>query len=128
VKLFDATIKNKTENLTKQNFQEANGFIIAFSLANTNSFVRARGLIQKVIDVKGEDCPMILVGTQMEVEYRIKSNQPNRLANDYKMDYMTVSAKTGEGIEQMMETIQGLTFKQKIVPEIKAAREISESG
>ena len=124
MKLFDATIENKTKNLTKQNYQEANGFIIAFSLANTDSFVRARGLIQKVIDVKGEDVPMILVGTQMEVEEKkVGIDQPKMLANDYDMKYMEVSAKTGKGIEEMMEEIQGLVFKQKIIPEIKAVSE-----
>lgn len=92
-------------------------------MANTDSFVRARGLIQKVIDVKGEDIPMILVGTQMEEEKKVGSNEPNKLANDYNMSYMEVSAETGKGIEEMMEVIQGRVFKEKIIPEIKAMQE-----
>ena len=126
VKLYDATINNLTEIITKQQIIKSNGFIIMLNLAKKDPFENASKLVKKIDDShKDKDVPKILVGTHVKEaapkEAERLEKQGKKLAEKLGMKYFTIDAyrKADTGISGMLDDIFAQTYDSWIKHQIE---------
>ena len=103
--------------MTNNYFRQADGVIVTFSLANRQSFHEVRTWLTKIRSVTGQNgsdpIPAALVGNKLDLvgERVVDSGQAREFAENQGMSYYETSAKTGEGIQELMIDIQNATYE-----------------
>ncbi|KAL4239000.1 hypothetical protein ACF0H5_003704 [Mactra antiquata] len=95
-------------------------FIIVYSIINTNSFSEAEALYEFLKKVKHVDSPpAILVGNKTDLvdDRKVTTDEGKTLATKIGIPFIETSAKTGDNITEMFETLvkktprSGLNYK-----------------
>ena len=101
--------------------------IIVFDLANVSSLSNVTKWLTEVLASNQMSKPLVfLVGTKKELlcesAFEFVESQAMRIANEISAEYWSVSAKTGENVEEFFYRVAVLTFEAAIRREICAAR------
>lgn len=85
------------------------GALVVFDVTAQDSFDHLDDWIESLIEIRGKDVPMILIGNKIDLEANrvITEQQARKYADKYKMDIRFTSAATGEKVEAaFIELIQ----------------------
>ena len=71
---------------------------MVFSLTDKNSFNVVKNKYNKIINIKGKNIPIILIGNKkdLENEREVKFEEAKKYANEKNIEYIETSAMTGE--------------------------------
>ena len=127
VKLWDTAGQERFRTITYQFYRQADGIILAFDLTNENSFRNVRVWLQSIYKFCEVEKPKILVGNKVDLLENGQSifateDAVSKLINDHKMSYFKTSAKEGEGVSQMFNSIIDLVYDYKIRGEMQDER------
>ena len=94
-------------------FQNADAVILLFDLTRLESFSPAIEKMMKSIPESVKQIPLILVGNKVDLhsERMVLVQEAQEMANHINSSYREVSAKSGEGIEEVIELILSLVSK-----------------
>lgn len=71
------------------------GYILVYAVNSRSSFELVRVIRDKILDSTGSDSvPMILVGNKLDLERKVAVDEGTRLAREFGIPYLEVSAKT----------------------------------
>ena len=117
LKIWDTCGQEKFRAITRQYFKNSNGVFIVFDLTNKDSIKRLNIWMKDINDNVGRDFFVFLIGNKIDVKDRdiSISEEAKQFANDKKINYYEVSAKTGSGIYNIFEKMANkLVNKDKI--------------
>lgn len=107
LKIWDTCGEEKYRTITRQYYRDTNGVVLVFDLTNKNSFDKLSIWLNDIKEYGPSDTCIILVGNKSDVQDRKLSlfEEGKKLAMNYKMPYIEVSAKTGTNVLAMFENI-----------------------
>jgi GTPase SAR1 family protein len=96
-------------------FRNISGVAVLFDVADPISFRKARGWLDDVMAHRPDYCRVVLVGSKSDLRLEppadgdkqqqqhklVAKEEALALAKEYQVPYYEVSAKTGEGVEEM---------------------------
>ena len=91
-------------------FQDADAIILLFDLTRIDTFTPAIEKMMKKIPVSVKQLPLILVGNKVDLqsERMVLTKDAQKMAKIMNCPYREVSAKSGEGIDQLFELLLSL--------------------
>jgi len=120
VKIWDTAGQEKFRNITYQFYRQADGIIVGFDMTNKNSFKSVSNWIQSIYKVKDQDTPVIIVSNKYDLEdaREVEQDAAHSLAQQHSMNLHETSAKTGHGVEEMINDVLSQVYKHKVRPQI----------
>ena len=88
----------------------AEGFLLVFAINDKESFNALKGKYDRIMKVKGSNCPIILVGNKCD--YRDETKVNGR--KTYKLQNMEKSKKAVLGITTIAGLLGGILIKSKV--------------
>lgn len=125
LEIFDTAGTEEFGAMRNFYLRDGNGFILVYSITQMSSIEDTEKIKEDIAMTKESDkCPMILVGNKKDLERdRVISRQMGEdLARKYECDFLEVSAKTGEGIREIFETLVAEMVKRDRKPKSTPAR------
>ena len=118
LKLWDAAGQDRFKTISKLYMKDSNCIILGYNVTDRESFESIKGLygwyniIKDNIDIN--NVLIYLVGNKIDlVEKRVISDEEGKsLANDLNMKYFGISAKTGEGVDILLDDIVNSLLKK----------------
>jgi GTPase KRas protein len=98
VEIIDTAGQEDYQNFFDTWIQSSEGFLLVFSLTDKNSFNVVKNKYNKIINIKGKNIPIILIGNKkdLENEREVKFEEAKKYANEKNIEYIETSAMTGE--------------------------------
>mmetsp|Transcript_41410 Transcript_41410/g.48072 ORF Transcript_41410/g.48072 Transcript_41410/m.48072 type:complete len:226 (+) Transcript_41410:58-735(+) len=106
--IWDTAGQDKFFSLTKNYFRQADGVIVVFDVTDKSSFFKIEDFWMKQIEENCKDgTEVILVGNKVDLilERAVDKVSGEEMAKKFKMPYVEVSAKYGDGIDEAMNKI-----------------------
>ena len=110
--LYDTAGQEKFKSLIPMYIRDANIILVVYDISLKESFTHTEHWVTETKDLKREDAIFVLIGNKIDLEDKraVTTKEAEDFANDKGFIFHEVSAKTGEGIEEL--------FSQKIFPEM----------
>ncbi|KAH0793601.1 small GTP-binding protein [Histomonas meleagridis] len=117
VEIWDTAGMERYRSLNKAFYKEAAAAILVFDLTNYQSFKDLESWFDEFTAEAPQGAVLILVGNKCEMqdEIEVEQDEIKVFATDHKVNYFAVSAKTGEGVQQMFDQLLTLVPKRNDV-------------
>ena len=106
--LWDTAGQERFRNIAKSFYYGANGIIFIFDLASSESFDKLKFWIEDSKDkINDNNLELLMVGNKSDLidERVVTKEKIQKFSEQYNIPYFETSAKTGEGIEEMFNTL-----------------------
>ena len=106
--LWDTAGQERFQNITKSFYNGANGMIFIFDLTSSESFDKLKFWIEDSKDkITDNNIELLMVGNKSDLidERVVTKEKIQKFSEQYNIPYFETSAKTGEGIEEMFNTL-----------------------
>jgi len=104
VELADTCGQEKFRTVTTTYYRSANGAVVAFNLANKDSFKNVRNWLEDIKKYKGESLVCkILVGMKSDLARQVEFEEAETYAEEEGTSYYEVSNKTGDGVTKCFD-------------------------
>ena len=116
VSIYDTAGQERFQNIIKHYYRGANGILLTFDISNRNTCKKLDFWYNDMKENIGDlnKVFICLIGNKIDKEEKreITFEEANQYANEKKLPYFEVSAKTGKGIKQLFdEAIKGSMTK-----------------
>eukprot|EP00924_Labyrinthula_sp_SR-Ha-C_P012707 maker-scaffold_67-snap-gene-0.7-mRNA-1 protein AED:0.30 eAED:0.30 QI:89/1/1/1/1/1/2/22/207 len=112
--IWDTAGQERYRAITKAYYRGAFGAIVVFDVADRETF---DGLTRWIGEIKGhanEGIKIVLVGNKCDLKNReISQNEGKAFAEQFGIPYMETSAKTGEMVQSMFESLLEEIYRAK---------------
>ena len=110
--LYDTAGQEKFKSLIPMYIRDANIILVVYDITIKDSFIHTDHWVNETKDLKREDAIFVLIGNKIDLEDKraVTVKEAENYANEKGFIFQEVSAKTGEGIEEL--------FNQKIFSEM----------
>ena len=106
VSLFDLSGNERYGEIGFDPKRKIDAIIFMYDVTNESSLnSMEKKWINVVSEVVKYDCPKFLIGTKIDLKRSVNEEEGKKLADKYKMDYFEVSSKSGEEVNETMESI-----------------------
>lgn len=116
LKIWDTCGEEKYRTITRQYYTNCDGVVLVFDLTNKISFTKLDSWIEDIANNAPEDVGIIIVGNKKDLKDSIEVDQ-NMISEYFKkhneLNYVEVSALTGEGVGKVFEEISKELIKKK---------------
>ena len=99
--IWDLGGQESFKSLRKLYLEGANGALVIYDSTKKSSFEKLYDWIQDFKDARGDE-PMLLIGNKSDLSDNIliEDSEAMELAQNYSMEFISTSAKTGENVEE----------------------------
>jgi len=99
--IWDLGGQESFKSLRKLYLEGANGALVIYDSTKRSSFEKLYDWIQDFKDARGDE-PMLLIGNKSDLSDNIliEDSEAMELAQNYNMEFISTSAKTGENVEE----------------------------
>ena len=110
--LYDTAGQEKFKSLIPMYIRDANIIIVVYDITIKDSFTHTSHWVNETKDLKREDAIFVLVGNKIDLndKRQVSSQEGQNYANEKEFIFFEVSAKTGQGIQEL--------FNNNIFPEM----------
>ena len=106
LQIWDTAGQELYRSLAKNYLRDSKGVLIVFDLTNEKSFEELDSWLEDINNTVSENVPKILVGNKSDLQEKVISDEKaSKYAEEHKMKYQIVSAKSGINIELLFETV-----------------------
>ena len=108
VLVWDTAGQERFRNIAKQYYQGADGVLLVFDVCERKSFEQIEYWLKELKESKKLDSLyIVIVGNKIDLENKrvVTREEGEKYAEKNNINYFEVSAKTGEGIEDMFNDI-----------------------
>ena len=106
VRLYDFSGSERYSDIYIYLKKKIDAIIFMYDVTNESSLnSMEKKWINVVSEVVKYDCPKFLIGTKIDLKRSVNEEEGKKLADKYKMDYFEVSSKSGEEVNETMESI-----------------------
>ncbi|OQR80353.1 ras-related protein ralB-B isoform X1 [Tropilaelaps mercedesae] len=118
VNILDTAGQEDYANVRDSYFRAGEGFLLVFSITETETFQAVDSLREHILRVKGDDgTPILLVGNKADMEYQrqVSRKEAEALASSWGIEYIECSAKIEDNVtdayymvSKHLKTVTGL--------------------
>ena len=114
--LWDTAGQEKFRTLTTSYYKGANAVIFTYDITDRDSFFQLREWILETKKHVGNDFVGIIAGNKLDLEVNriVKTDELLYLGEDVEMPIFEVSAKSGDNIQEMFNTILDLVMTEEM--------------
>ena len=107
LRIWDTCGQERFRAITRQYFSNSHGVLLVFDLTSKDSVKKLNMWLDDATKNVSDDCVIFVIGNKMDVKTRdiSISEEAKNFANDKKLNYYEVSAKTGNGIINIFEKL-----------------------
>jgi len=108
LKIYDTSGQEQYHSLSMNVLRQSNGIILVFSKDSIDSFKNIKDIWMENLNqcINLEDIPLILVENKNDIEDSdITEEDILKLVDEYKLDFIKVSAKNNENIDTMFKKL-----------------------
>ena len=127
--LYDTAGQEKFKSLIPMYIRDANIIIVVYDISNKDSFIHTDHWVNETKDLKREDAIFVLVGNKIDLEDKraVSKNEAQNFANSKGFLFGEVSTKTGNGMEELFNSIifpeMAKKFKIGVEEDVKIEKE-----
>lgn len=108
--IWDTAGMEKYRSLAPVYYRDSVAAIVVYDVGNNDSFERLDDWIKYYHDITDKKFPILIIGNKIDLPERAVSKQDaEKFALENKCDYLETSAKTFEGIDQILPKLYQLT-------------------
>lgn len=97
--------------------------MLVFDVSRKDSFESIPKWITDVYELKKDDALYILIGNKTDITERVVTKEEaQKVADEYKIHYFELSAKTGDGFQEFFENKLITLINEKFTPEALDAK------
>lgn len=121
MQIWDTAGQDRFRTITKNYYKGAHGILLIYDVTSLQSFMNIRNWIIQVNDNTNEKVKIILVANKIDdVDNRkISREEGEKIANEYKLNYIETSAKENINVEESFKNIAEEIQKSGIVVQEK---------
>ena len=99
---YDTAGQERYKSISLNAIKNTQGVILMYDITNKKTFDAITKWIKDIIDAKGKDFPIVLLGNKcdMETERQVTKDEGEQLAQKYNLSFFETSNKTGKNIEE----------------------------
>ena len=114
--LWDTAGQERFGTISKNYFKDSNGIILVYDITKESTFHKLKNWMDNINDNADNNIEKIIVGNKCDLKERqIDKKNLEIFANKYNIPYFEASAKTGENLENIFNTlINNLLSKKDI--------------
>ena len=103
--LYDTAGQEKFKSLIPMYIRDANIIIVVYDITSKDSFLHTDHWVNETKDLKREDAIFVLVGNKIDLEDKrvLQTKEAEDFANEKGFLFYEVSAKSGQGIQELFE-------------------------
>ena len=103
IQLWDTAGQEEFHSLAPIYYKDAQAAILVFSVTDSKSFERVQQWKKELSASRGDSIKIVICGNKVDLPSQrcVKREDGENLAKQYGAQYFEVSAKTGEGIDNM---------------------------
>jgi small GTP-binding protein len=125
LQVWDTAGQEQFRTITKSYFRGAHGIVLTFDVTSRVSFNRTQLWMDSIAEAASENADIILVGNKRDCEIReVTPEDAAELAEQYGVPYIEASAKTGENISLIFETLTRIVMRRKIAEPPQTLRRV----
>jgi Ras-related protein Rab-6A len=101
--LYDTAGQEKFKSLIPMYIRDANIILVVYDISNKDSFTHTEHWVEATKDLKKEDAIFVLIGNKIDLEEKraVSIKEGESFANQKEFLFQEISAKTGQGIQEM---------------------------
>ena len=101
--LYDTAGQEKFKSLIPMYIRDANIILVVYDITIKDSFTHTDHWVNETKDLKREDAIFVLIGNKIDLEDKraVTTKEAENFANEKGFIFQEVSAKTGDGIEEL---------------------------
>jgi small GTP-binding protein len=89
---------------TASYYKNQNGIFLCFDLSDEERFQHIHYWVKQILEFQGDNVCLFLIGNKSDLEIKIQEEKIFQLVSEYKFQYFQVSAKTGENVENALNS------------------------
>ena len=99
---YDTAGQERYKSISLNAIKNTQGVILMYDITNKKSFDAITKWMKDIIEAKGQDFPIVLLGNKcdMEQERQVTKDEGEKLAQKYNLSFFETSNKTGKNIEE----------------------------
>ncbi|XP_028393857.1 uncharacterized protein LOC114518127 isoform X2 [Dendronephthya gigantea] len=111
LQLWDTAGQERFRSITKQYFRKADGVVLLYDLSSVSSFINIKSWMTSVEEAAEPGCTVMLIGNKLDLCEEdqkcraVSYKDGEELAQEYGCLYAEASAKSGENVNEAMETL-----------------------
>ena len=110
--IWDTAGSEKYKSITQQYYRDAHGIILIFDVCNRDSFNNLKDWINDIKNNTFNECQVIIVGNKNDInERKVSFDEGNNFSQKYGFSYIDASAKSGNNILLIFDTISKKSIK-----------------
>ena len=114
IQIWDTAGQEQFHTITKSYFRGADGIVLCFDLTASLTLVRTRHWMDSINESAAKSVNVVLVGNKSDKGGRqVSEEEARKVADEYQVPYFETSAKTGENIDTVFETLARLVMERK---------------
>ncbi|KAF1742414.1 hypothetical protein MXB_5648 [Myxobolus squamalis] len=114
LQMWDTAGQERFRTIASTYYRGAHGVIIVFDLTSHQSFVNISKWFEEIKERSERDAVPILVGNKLDMPGRaVTTEEAEKKAASFQMDYFEVSAKDGSNIENAFHRVGELALQRK---------------
>lgn len=119
LQIWDTAGQERFRSITRAYYRDANALLLLYDVSNKASFDNIRAWLGEINEYAQEDVVIMLLGNKADMtsERVIRTEDGERLANEYNVAFMETSAKTGMNVDlAFMAVAKDLKMKKTRKP------------
>lgn len=123
IQVWDAAGNEQFRTISPAYYKNAHAIVIAYDITNYASFEHVEYWKQQAVEHGLPDVPVVVVGNKIDlvdantVSLRIPAEDEQQLSSKLGTPFLSASAKTGLGVEELFAAILDLVVHQRFVPD-----------
>jgi len=112
--LWDTAGQERFLNITKNYFKGSHGIIFVCDVTKKKTYERLKIWIEDAKSNVSEKTEMIIAGNKIDLQNReVSKEELKNISDKYNIPFLETSAKTGEGVEEIFNTLIHNIFQKK---------------
>ena len=117
MQIWDTAGQDRFKTITQTYYKGAMGVIMTYSITNRESFKNISNWMKQLKQHSREDICKVLVGNKCDMSRVVSTEEGQKLAEEYGMQFFETSAKSGINIQEAFMAL-GKEIKQKFFDEL----------
>ena len=106
LQIWDTAGQERFRNVAKSYFQSSNGFIIAYSICDKESFNQVKFWLDQINSISEAKTKSILIGTKCDLEEReVEEEEGRNLADKIGINFLETSSKLNINIKEAFDIL-----------------------
>jgi small GTP-binding protein len=130
LEIWDTAGQEQYRSLSPLFYRDADVGIVVFDLADSSSFGKCKQWVTDLREARGLDIAIVLVGNKLDLPSirTVSFESVAQFATSINVDTVETSAKTGENVRLLFETVAKLILKRNLLKDDKRTGERLDKG